>query len=199
MKKCSPKVTKILTTRTFVYILLHAAYIRNDSSQDRLAYTLACLPDTRKSTSDLISLILACYDLKKKKKKFCMTVKPSYGRKGGGFQMKDGPSYSRERVNKFRQQCDDLNTLTLLSNSVRGIMNRRMWDRNRLLFLFWCFIIITIIINFLRSHIINLNFFFFLNLKVPAQLDPVMKTDVMRPKRYQPAVTESHNSYEISR
>ena len=97
MRKCSPKVTKILTARTFVYILLHAAYIRNDSSQDRLAYTLACLPNTRKSTSDLISLILACYDLKKKKKKkkICMTVEPSYGRKGGGFRMKDGPSYSR--------------------------------------------------------------------------------------------------------
>ena len=75
---------------------MHAAYIRIESSQDRLAYTLAHLPDTRKSTSDLISLILARYDLKKKT--FRMTVEPSYGREGDRFRMTVKPSYGRERV-----------------------------------------------------------------------------------------------------
>ena len=81
---------------------MHAAYIRIDSSQDCLAHTLARLPDTRKSTFDLISPILARYDLKKKKKKkkFRMTVEPSYGGEGGRFRMTDEPSYGRERVNR---------------------------------------------------------------------------------------------------
>ena len=78
---------------------MHAAYIRIDSSQDRLAHTLARLPDTHKSTSDLISPILARYDLKKKT--FRKTVEPSYGREGGRFRMTDEPSYRRERVNHF--------------------------------------------------------------------------------------------------
>ena len=77
---------------------MHAAYIRIDSSQNRSAHTLARLPDTRKSTSDLISPILARYDLKKKKKKIRMTVEPSYGHEGGRFRMTDEPSYGRERV-----------------------------------------------------------------------------------------------------
>ena len=76
---------------------MHAAYIRIDSSQGCLAHTLARLPDTRKSASDLISPILARYDLKKKT--FRMTVEPSYGREGGRFRMMDEPSYGRERVN----------------------------------------------------------------------------------------------------
>ena len=75
---------------------MHAAYIRIDSSQDHLAHTLARLPDTRKSTSDFISLILARYDLKKKT--FRMTVEPSYGREGDRFRMTAEPSYGRERV-----------------------------------------------------------------------------------------------------
>ena len=100
---------KILTARLFVYVLhaccLHS--LRIDSSQDRLAHTLARLPDTRKSTSDLISPILARYDSKKKKKTFHMTVEPSYGRKGGRFRMTVGPSYGRGglkvKKNKLRQ------------------------------------------------------------------------------------------------
>ena len=75
---------------------MHVAYIRIDSSQDRLAHTLANLPDMRKSTSNLISPVLARYDLKKNF--FRMTVEPSYGREGGRFQVMDGPSYGRERV-----------------------------------------------------------------------------------------------------
>ena len=71
--------------------------MRIGSFQDRLAHILARLPDTRKSTSDLISPILACYDLKKKKLR--MTVESSYGRKGDRFQMTVDPSYGRERVN----------------------------------------------------------------------------------------------------
>ena len=81
---------------------MHAAYICIDSSQDRLAHTLARLPDTRKSTSDLISLILAHYD--SLKKKLCMTVESSYGREGGRFRMTDEPLYRRERVNKGNLQ-----------------------------------------------------------------------------------------------
>ena len=76
---------------------MHAAYILIDSSQGCLARTLARLPDMRKSTSDLISPLLARYDLKKKKT-FSMTVEPSNGRKGGRFRMMDEPSYRHERV-----------------------------------------------------------------------------------------------------
>ena len=75
--------------------------MRTDSSQDCLAHTLARLPDPRKATSDLISPILARYDLKKKTKNFCMTVEQSYGREGGGFQMTVEPSCGRERVKEW--------------------------------------------------------------------------------------------------
>ena len=76
---------------------MHAAYIRIDSSQDHLAHMLARLPNTRKSTSDLISPILARYDLKKNF--FRMTVEPSYRHEGGRFWMTDGLSCGCERVN----------------------------------------------------------------------------------------------------
>ena len=72
--------------------------MRIDSSQDRLAHTLARLPDTRKSTSNLISPILARYDLKKKRR-LGMTIEPSYGREGDRFRMTVEPSYGRQRVN----------------------------------------------------------------------------------------------------
>ena len=61
------KWRKFLPLEWCLHFCVHAAYIRIDSSQGRLAHTLARLPDTRKSTSDLISPILARYDLKKKK------------------------------------------------------------------------------------------------------------------------------------
>ena len=77
---------------------MHAAYIRINSSRDRLAHTLARLPDTRKSTSDHISPIPARYDFSKKNF-FRMTVEPSYGREGDRFRVTVEPSYGRERVN----------------------------------------------------------------------------------------------------
>ena len=103
MRKYSPKVTKLLAARTFVYIFVHAADICIDSSQDCLAHTLARLPDMCKSTSDLISPILAHYDFFKTF--FRMTVEPSYGREGGRFRMTDGPSYEHERVKCRLTKC----------------------------------------------------------------------------------------------
>ena len=79
-------------------ILCLRAHIRIDSSHDCLAHTLAHLPNTRKSTSDLISPILARYDFLKYEY-FWMTVVPSYGREGDGFRMTVEPSNRRERVN----------------------------------------------------------------------------------------------------
>ena len=64
-------------------ILCLHANIHIDSSHDRLAHTLALLPNTHKSTSDLISPILARYDF----------LKYSF------FSMKDGPSSGHKRVN----------------------------------------------------------------------------------------------------
>ena len=80
---------------------MHAAYIRIDSSQDRLVHTLAHLPDTRKSTSDLISPILARYDFKKTN----FLVEPSYGREGDRFRMMVESSYGRERVKMLVHVC----------------------------------------------------------------------------------------------
>ena len=48
---------------------------------------------------NLILLVLARYDLKKKKETFRMTVEPSYGCEGDRFRMTDEPSSGRERVN----------------------------------------------------------------------------------------------------
>ena len=93
------KWQKFLKLECLFTFCVHAAYIRIESSQDWLAHTLARLPDTRKQTSDFISPILARYDLKKKKKKFRMTVEPSYRREGGRFQMTDEPWHWREKVN----------------------------------------------------------------------------------------------------
>ena len=99
MKKYSPRVTKILTARMMFTFLRARCLHTHRHTQDRLDHTLTRLPDTHKSTSDLISPILARYDSKKKKKNFFrMTVEPSYEREGGKFRMMDEPSYGRERV-----------------------------------------------------------------------------------------------------
>ena len=95
---------------------MHAAYICIDSSQDRLAHTLARLPNTRKSASDLISPILARYDLKKEKK-FRMTVEPSYGREGIRFWVADEPSHRRKRV----KDCFCHSTFLLLSMFISAV------------------------------------------------------------------------------
>ena len=103
VRKYSPKVTKLLAARTFVYIFVHAADICIDSSQDCLAHTLARLSDMCKSTSDLISPIPAHYDFLKTF--FRMTVEPSYGSEGGRFRMTDGLSYGHERVKCRLTKC----------------------------------------------------------------------------------------------
>ena len=71
--------------------------IRIDSSHDRLAHTLAHLPDSRNSTSDLISPKLAGYDFFETNF-FWVTAKPSSGREGDGVWMTVRPSSGRERV-----------------------------------------------------------------------------------------------------
>ena len=87
-----------------------ARYIRIDSSHDRLAHTLAHLPDTHKSKSDLILPRLARDFLKYPF--FSMTDGPSSGREGESFLMTDGRSLGHKRVKGRELRLQNKTTYT---------------------------------------------------------------------------------------